>query len=127
MDEKGRGGRRALSRNGNRRYFLSPLSPLSPLSAFSPLAPLPPFSSAVGAAASGAFCLRVGTSAAAGTASAAGARAPSTPTPAAAAAAAASSSSAIAAFGICAGPTARLQLPPQAHSTPFGRRSPRTP
>ena len=58
MDEKGREGRRALSRDGNRRYFLSPLSPLS---AFSPLPPLPPFSSAAGAAASGAFCLTVGT------------------------------------------------------------------
>src|SRR2546430_16059325 len=79
MDEKGRGGRRALSRNGNRRYFLSPLSPLSPLSAFLPLAPLPPFSSAVGAPASGAFCLRVGPPAAAGTASPAGAQDPPAP------------------------------------------------
>jgi len=53
---------------------------LSPLSA---LPPLPALSSATGAAASGAFCLTVGTSAAAGTASA-GAAAPST-APAAAA------------------------------------------
>src|SRR5882672_7544019 len=112
--QKGRGCRRALSGGDEVRYFLS---------AFSPFPPLPPLSSAAGAAGSGAFCLTVGTSAAAGTASA-GAATPSTLT--AAAAAAAASSSAIAAFGICAEATVGFSLPPRASSTPFGMATSRT-